>query len=238
MYKGKKIRIKDDLSHKDRAILCLSEFFGTLIFLFIGCMGCVHPHLNSNLHISFTFGLGIMLPVQLFAHISGGHVNPAVSISAVVLGRIPLIHLPLYIVSQIIGAFTGFGLLKLFMPSDAPKGVCSPGLGPGISAWQGLGVEVFLTFTLLMACGAVWDSRNAENHDSVSLRLGLVVGVLAMAGVPFTGANMNPARSLAPAVINGDWENWWVYWIGPIGGGLLGATLYRFVFSKEEDLEE
>ncbi|KAK9888629.1 hypothetical protein WA026_000857 [Henosepilachna vigintioctopunctata] len=230
--RAKKIRINDDLSNKERAVICLAEFFGTGILVFLGCMSCVHMSLNTHLHISFTFGLAIMIAVQCFGHISGSHINPAVTIAAVVLGHTPLIHFPLYAISQILGGIADF------FPFDSQNGICTPTLGAGISPWQGAGVEFILTFILLLVCAALWDCRNTDKHDSLSLRLGFAVAGLVMAGAPFSGSNMNPARTFAPVLLNNTWDNWWVWWIGPMMGGLAAGVLYRYAFSKEEDDRE
>ncbi|KAL3281493.1 hypothetical protein HHI36_004700 [Cryptolaemus montrouzieri] len=216
------------------------------MLVFIGCMGCISdiytPSTNQppHLQVSFTFGLAIMIAVQCFGHISGAHINPAVTIGAVVLGHTPVMQIPLYFGAQILGGIGGFGLLKVITPDGFlgdgnSTGICSPNLGNKVTPLQGASIEFALTFMLVMVCAAVWDCRNSTKHDSLTIRLGLAVAVLAMAGGPFTTANMNPARSFGPALINGDWNNWWVWWVGPMLGGLVAGLLYRFVFSREHD---
>nr|XP_023027650.1 aquaporin AQPAe.a-like isoform X2 [Leptinotarsa decemlineata] len=146
---------------------------------------------------------------QIFGHISGSHLNPAVTVAAFTLGHMPLIQVPIFFVGQILGSLAGFGLLKVVL------------------------VEFILTFILAWACCGVWDSRNNGSKDSVPLRLGLTVTGLALAGGPYSGAHMNPARTFGPALFNGNWDFHLLYWLGPICGGFVAAMVYRLIFSRE-----
>ena len=242
----KKIVINDSLSTGDRVVLCAAEFFGTGILVLLGCMGCVAGFTSTKYipheQISLTFGIAVMIGIQCFGHISGGHINPAVTVAAAALGTIPLIQVPIYFVGQFAGAIAGFGVLVAVTPSDYVKvnsselGVCSPAVNSAINQMQGFLVEFVATLVLILACCAIWDKRNSDKHDSVTIRLGLTVAALAMAAGPYTGANMNPARSFGPALWNGDWRNdQWVYWVGPLLAGLLGGLFYRIVFNKSDD---
>ncbi|KAH1024485.1 hypothetical protein HUJ05_003960 [Dendroctonus ponderosae] len=112
-------------------------------------------------------------------------------------------------------------------------GVCSPGINPGITPLQGFLVEFLATLILALVCCGVWDQRNSDKHDSVAIRFGLAIAVLALAAGPYTGANMNPARSFAPALFNGDWKDHWVYWLAPLSAGFVGAFIYRLIFAKD-----
>jgi len=251
MARGRLVKLTDDMTTGGRAIICASEFFGTFILVFLGCMGCVtsvaEGHRIPHEQISWTFGLAVMVAVQCFGHISGSHINPVVTVAAATLGHLPLIQVPIYFVGQLFGALAGFGFLKLMTPEysthytalvnghNVTMGFCSPGIKPSITPFQGLLVEFTITLVLVLVCCAVWDSRNSTKHDSVAIRFGFTIAVLAMAGGPFTGANMNPVRSFAPALINGDWDNHWVYWIGPLSAAFFGALLYRVLFAKEEE---
>lgn len=250
MIPGKKIQLTDNMSTKDRAILCLSEIAATAILVFLGCMGCVSGvggGVPTHLQICFTFGLAVMVSVQVFGHISGSHINPLVTVAAVTLGNIPLIQVPIFFVGQFLGALLGFGLLKAVTPdilmgniyvhtaNETIKkvGVCSPAIAANIETGQGLLVEFLISFILALVCCGVWDPKNSDKHDSVAIRFGLTIAVLAMAAGPYTGANMNPVRSFAPALFNGDWKDHWVYWVGPLAGGFAAALFYRLAFSKD-----
>ncbi|CAH1953469.1 unnamed protein product [Acanthoscelides obtectus] len=259
MARGKKlVQVTDSLSTKERIVLCASEVGGTATLVFLGCMGCVsgiYGPLGKIPHeqISWTFGLAVMVAVQVFGHISGSHINPIVTVAAATLGNIPLIQVPIYFVGQLLGALLGFGLLKVVTPAQLlgnvyknatdgtvtkSLGICSPAVNPLITPAQGFMVEFLITLILTLVCCGVWDPKNSDKHDSVSIRFGLTIAVLAMAGGPYTGANMNPVRSFAPALFNGDWENHWVYWLGPLSAAFVGALFYRFVFMKERPPSE
>ncbi|XP_056635561.1 uncharacterized protein LOC130444459 [Diorhabda sublineata] len=245
------VQLTDKMSTKDRIVLCAAEIGGTAILLFLGCLGCVNSLASGGFipheQISFTFGLAVMVAIQVFGHISGAHINPIVTVAAATLGDLPLIQVPIYFVGQLIGSLLGFGLLLVVTPEvnvgnvynnitgiKIGSGVCSPGLHPNITTGQGLFVEFLLSLILVLFCCGIWDRRNKDKHDSVPIKFGLAVAVLAMAGGPYTGANMNPARSFAPALLNGDWNNHWIYWIGPLAAGFVGGLLYRLIFRKPE----
>ncbi|CAH0558342.1 unnamed protein product [Brassicogethes aeneus] len=251
--KSNKIQIGDDMTTVDRVVLFLGEVGGTAILVFLGCMGCIawgtdsagNPVGPPHEQISWTFGLAVMVAVQVFGHVSGSHINPVVTVAAATLGNISLIQVPIYFIGQMAGALLGFGLLKGCTPEfyfqnnrnttlgEKLPGLCSPSPNPNITAQQAFLVEFIITFILVLVCCGVWDPRNAKHHDSVPIRFGFAIAVLAMAGGPYTGANMNPARSFAPALFNGDWKHHWVYWVGPLAAAFLGALLYRFVYAKD-----
>ncbi|CAH1130323.1 unnamed protein product [Ceutorhynchus assimilis] len=252
MARGKKIQITDDMSTIDRLTLCAGEVVGTAILVFLGCMGCVtalgQKQFIPHEQISWTFGLAVMVAVQVFGHVSGSHINPIVTVAAATLGNIPLIQVPIYFLGQLLGALVGYGLLKVVTPNQfmgnvfvqgangtvhKTLGVCSPALHPEVTAFQGFLVEFLATLILALVCCGVWDHRNGNKHDSVPIRFGFTIAVLAMAAGPYTGANMNPVRSFAPALYNGDWQNHWLYWAGPLLAGFVGAIMYRLIFAKD-----
>ncbi|KAK4879665.1 hypothetical protein RN001_007811 [Aquatica leii] len=256
---GQKFIYMDKLSTLDRVILCASEFFGTAILVFLGCMSCAVGLSGGSVpheQIALSFGLAVMLSVQTFGHISGSHINPMVTIAGAVSGKLPFIEVPIYFVGQFAGAFAGYGLLMSITPSIHQAkyelrqtasnvtenvkvlGVCSPHINDDLSGFQGMFCEFILSLLFILIVCSVWDHRNANKHDSVPIKLGLAIAVLALAGGPFTGANMNPARSFAPAVWHGDWDGHWAYWVGPLLAGFVGAGLYRVVFSKPEPIEQ
>ncbi|CAH1113824.1 unnamed protein product [Psylliodes chrysocephalus] len=233
------VKLFDNMTSLERLIACLSEFGGTAFLVFIGCLGCT---IGAPLEqIAFTFGFAIMIGVQCFGHISGAHINPAVTVAAATLGHFPLINIPIYISGQILGALTGFGLVKAITTTklnSSTLGACSPSPAAHLSVFQVFLVEFLLTLILIWVCCAIWDSRNSNNTDSISLRLGLTVAGLAMAGGAYSGANMNPARSFGPALLDGDWKYHWVYWVGPLTAAFLGGLMYRVVFGKEPKSNE
>lgn len=206
---------------RQRLVCFIAELAGTLVLCFIGCMSCLQwttepvPKVQAGL----AFSMSIMLIIQIFGHISGAHLNPAVSLSAFIQGIIDLIDLFSYAVAQIIGAFIGFGLLKFITPVtvfnrnqdlyDSP-GVCSTVLHTDLSPLQGVFIETVATGLLILAFCAVSDPRTKKNSDSTPLRFGFLIFALGVTTGPYTGNSMNPARTLAPAYWNEDWDHHWV----------------------------
>lgn len=222
--------------------MALAEVVGTGMLIFLGCMGTVvgmshspHPHLL----VAFAFGLAVMICIQIMAHISKAHLNPAVTFSLVVIGDLNIPLAGVYIVSQVIGATLGYGVLIAITPDrvlkeHSPNGTCCAMcvtlVNPDMTPLQGLLAEFLVTSILVLVVCSVFDRRNARNTDSVSIKFGLTVAAIAMNEGPYTGGSMNPARSFGPAIWTGVWENHWVYWVGPLAAGLLTSAFYRFVF--------
>jgi len=237
-------------------MLFCSEFGATYVLVFLGCLGCVSGVYSTNSipheQISWSFGLAVLIAVQCFGHLSGSNLNPIVTIASAILGYVPLAITPLYFLGQMIGALAGFGTVWLLTPAKfmgnhmvkingtltKTPGVCSPGIHPELSTMQGLLSEFVASGILVLVCCAIWDRKNKDRHDSVSVRFGLAVAGLAMTAGPFSGANMNPARSFAPALFNRDWSNHWVYWVGPIGAAFFFATFYKFLFNTPKPDED
>ncbi|XP_029664206.1 aquaporin AQPcic-like isoform X2 [Formica exsecta] len=233
---------------KSTLLAGLAELIGTSILVLVGCMGCVGslgvvpPHLQ----ITLTFGLAVMVVIQCFGHISQAHVNPAITVGAVVLGKKTIPEALVYLVSQVIGAILGYGMLKVVTPKDyLTSGTaeqshlfCVTDLHADLSAIQGLILEGLATAVLVLVFCSVVDPRNERNTDSVALKFGLTVAVLATAFGPYTGCSMNPVRSFAPALWNNEWSHHWVYWFGPMGGALIASFAYRTIFSVSENITE
>uniref|UniRef100_A0A1I8P8W1 Aquaporin n=1 Tax=Stomoxys calcitrans TaxID=35570 RepID=A0A1I8P8W1_STOCA len=225
----------------DKTCWFIAEFIGTAMLIFLGCMGCMESDLfpSNNLTRSLNFGLVVMIVIQCFGCCSGAHLNPAVSLAAFIYNLLSLPMTLAYMVAQILGAYCGYGLLKLFMPANLIQvpgnnsGLCVTGVNSEIDVWQGLGIEFCITMALVFVCCGVWDPRNKHSQDSVALRFGFAVACLSITAGPITGASMNPARSLGPAIWNNDFRNHWVYWVGPLTAALVASTLYKIVFRRE-----
>lgn len=230
----------------DKVSVFLAELIGTALLVFFGCMGCATnlgvP--STHLNICINFGLTVMMIVQIFGCVSGSHINPAVTAAAYIYQLVSLPMAALYFVAQMIGGFVGFGLLKAVTPANvvypvnATVGLCTTMPNESISPIQGMAVELIITATLIWVVCGVWDPRNAKHHDSVPLKFGFTIATLALAAGPYTGASMNPARSFAPAVWNGNFEHHWVYWVGPMAGAIIAALAYKTVFRREVPTEK
>ncbi|KAJ8964800.1 hypothetical protein NQ314_004607 [Rhamnusium bicolor] len=222
----------------DYLYIASAEFLGTGILLFLSCMGTTLGIQGgvSSMHISLNSGLAVMTAIQMFGHISGAHVNPVVTLSALILNEITLIQVPIYIISQILGSLTGCAFQTFMTPKKhvdvEGHGVCVTAPHQDLTDWQALGIETILTVILIFSICAAWDHRNSDKMDSVPLKIGLVVGVLNLAAGAFTGASMNPVRSIGPAVWSGDYTAHWVYWVGPTIGSLLATYVYKYLFQR------
>ncbi|XP_033221735.1 aquaporin AQPcic-like isoform X2 [Belonocnema kinseyi] len=236
--------MKDDVTILDALKMSLAELIGTGILVFLGCLGCVGSlgTTPSTLSASLIFGLTVLLVIQGIGHISGAHINPAITVGAIVLGKKSLPIAIIYIIAQLIGGILGYGLLKAVTPdfllhngdASTTSSFCVTDVHNKISVIQGFIIEILATGMLMfMTCGA-WDARNSKYGDSSAIKSGLTVTAICLGVAPYTGCSMNPARSLAPAVWNNYWANHWIFWFGPFGGSLIGALLYRAVFWPNE----
>ncbi|CAG9769771.1 unnamed protein product [Ceutorhynchus assimilis] len=226
----------------DHITIALAEFLGTTTLVFLSCMGSCFGIQGavSSMHTSFTAGLAVAAVIQTFGHISGAHINPAVSLNALVVNQIGWQHLPSYVIPQILGSLSGAALFVSITNSEhleiqaGGHGICVNGINENITITQGLFVEILLSIILNLANCASWDARNSDKLDSMSLKIGTLVVVLNLGGGAYTGASMNPARSFGPAVWSGDYKNHWIYWVGPVGGSLIASFTYKFVFLKNK----
>jgi len=184
--------------------------------------------------IAIAHGLVLMAMIYAIGHISGGHVNPAVTIAMFVTKNIDFMNAIGYIVAQLIGAaVAGFLLIALFRDTNANLVLSVPDLAPTISMGTGILMEIVLTFFLVFVVfGTVVDKRAPTGM--YGLAIGLVLTFDILFGGPFTGGAMNPARVFGPAIATGHWANHMVYWIGPIVGGLIAGLFYQFVLYERD----
>jgi MIP family channel proteins len=207
----------------------IAEGIGTFTLIFIG-VGAIHAN-PGLLGVALAHGLAIAVMVSATGHISGGHLNPAVTFGAWVGGKIGTNDAVRYWASQLIGATAAaFVCLGLFGRSVVVDG--TPQLGGGTSAGAGIVIEAILTFFLVFVVfGTGIDSRGPKIGG---LAIGLTVALDILFGGPLTGAAMNPARTFGPALAASFWEAHYIYWIGPlIGGGLAGWVYKTFLMGKE-----
>lgn len=221
--------------------IAVAETVGTACLVFFGCMSLINFGSVPSLQPAIGFGLVVASVVMIFGHISSSHLNPSVTLCALILGKINAVSAVVYVLSECLGAIVGIGLLNLVTPCDlwaasAPdRTVCVTAPAPGLHDAQAVAVEFSATlFLILVVCG-VWDERNADKHDSVPLKFGAVITLLAMVAGPYTGASMNPARSLGPAILSGSFHKHWVYWIGPLLGSAVGTIFYKTIFLRKQD---
>jgi len=197
----------------------LAEFIGTFALVFFGC-GAIANGLPPTA-VALAFGLVIAVMVYAFGHISGAHFNPAVSIGFAVGRHLPWPRVATYATAQIAGAIAGALLLRATIGSDADLGVTRP-TGSDLQAFIW---EVVLTFFLMLAITAVATDIRAVGQAG-ALAIGGTVALGALVGGPISGASMNPARSLGPAIVSGDLTGIWIYILAPSLGAILAALVY------------
>jgi len=209
------------------------EAIGTFILTFIGAGSIIATQGNTLIVIALAHGIALAIAVSAAMNISGGHINPAVTIGMLVTGRITVEHAAVYIVSQLIGAIIAGYLLMAVFPTVLGTAVHwgAPGLSPQTSVAQGILFEAIMTFILVFAVfGTAVDPRAPKIGG---FGIGLAIAIDIMAGGPFTGAAMNPARAMGPMIASLYFANWYVYWIGPILGAIVAALLYHYIILKD-----
>jgi MIP family channel proteins len=212
----------------------VAEAVGTFALIFAGCGAVIATQGTNLVAIALAHGLAIAVMVSALGHVSGGVFNPAVTIGLWVTRRLNALDASTYVIAQLIGAILAASALVVLFPETAREvtNLGTLGLADGVDFIQGVGIEIILTmFLVVVIFGTALDARG----PSVG---GLFIGVtitmdIAAAGL-LTGAGMNPARALAPALLSGTWDDQLVYWIGPVVGAVAGALLYHYVFFEEE----
>ncbi|XP_060525966.1 aquaporin AQPAe.a [Cylas formicarius] len=212
--------------------MLVAEFLGTLVLVAVGTGSCIGT--PTVVQIALTFGLTVATLAQCIGHVSGCHVNPAVSVSLFCTGDIKLVRCLLFVVVQCIGAMAGSSLLKAMIPEELVGTLGMTAVNPDLSSYQGLLVEAVLTFLLLFVIHAVCDPRRKDVKGSIPLAIGFAISACHLSGIQFTGSSLNPARTFGPAVVMNLWDNHWVYWVGPILGGIVAGLVYKFFFRAQK----
>ena len=219
----------------------VAEFVGAFTLIFIGAGAVLTAGTTSTsdlLLIALAHGLAIGVMVSALAHVSGGHFNPAVTFGALVSGQIPPRLAGVYWIAQLLGGVGGAAALALIFPQTiwqpyhlgTPALGTVPSLGWDVGVGTGILVEAVLTFFLVFVIfGTGIDPKGSFNAVG-GFAIGLTISIDIMMGGPLTGAAMNPARWFGPAMVSGFFDNWYVYWVGPLIGGAVAALLYRYVF--------
>src|SRR6478672_5846681 len=224
---------------------CAAEFIGTFWLVFGGCgsavLAAAFPDVGIGLlGVSFAFGLTVLTMAYAIGHISGCHLNPAVSVGLVVGKRFPASELLPYIVAQVAGAIVASGVLYC-IASGKPEftlagGFASNGYAAhspgGYSLMACFIAEVVLTFFFLMIIMGATDRRAPAGFAPIAIGLGLTL--IHLIGIPVTNLSVNPARSTGPAIFVGGWATaqLWLFWVAPIIGGTVGGALYAGIFES------
>jgi aquaporin Z len=224
-----------------------AEFFGTFWLVLGGCgsavLAAAFPGVGIGLlGVSLAFGLTVLTMAYAIGHISGCHLNPAVSIGLWAGGRFPANKLLPYIVAQVLGAIVAGGVLYVIATGkagfDVAGGFASNGYGEhspgGYSLTAALVTEVVMTMMFLLIILGATDERAPKGFAPLPIGLGLTL--IHLISIPVTNTSVNPARSTGVALYVGDWATaqLWAFWVAPIVGALLGAAIYRFIGKPEE----
>lgn len=207
----------------------LAEAIGTFCLVFAGTGAVVVDQVTggrvTGLGISLVFGLAVLAMIYAIGHISGAHMNPAVTVAFYSVGRHERSEVLPYVAAQLAGAAAASATLKLiFMGQSSNLGVTLP----AAAAAQSFALETVLSFMLMFTIMGVATDDRAEGAMA-GIAIGGMIALEAAFGGPISGASMNPARSFGPALLSGNFAHHWIYWLAPIAGTLLGAQAYRLV---------
>jgi MIP family channel proteins len=211
----------------------VAEAVGTFLFFFIAAgaaLAATGDPAAVLLTIALAHGVVLAVLVSSFGAVSGGHFNPAVTLGLWVAGKVDVVRGGAYFVAQMVAAAAaGYALVYVF--TDVTPAV--PALGAGVDVTEGIILEAIMTMVLLFAVfGTAVDARGPKIGG---LAIGLAVAADILLGGTLTGAAMNPARWFGPALAAGDFQNWYVWWIGPFAGAIIVALLYRFLLSAPDE---
>ncbi|XP_067946564.1 aquaporin-5-like isoform X1 [Watersipora subatra] len=222
----------------------IGEMLGVMFLVFVGCNSPYGaPELDLT-RVSLSFGLSVATLVWFLADVSGGHINPAVSAGMLCARKISLMRFLLYVFFQCTGAVMGAAIMQsltcnwqttyadtALQAANATCGLGVTNLGPGVTPGQGCVIELLVTFVLVTTVFATCDCSRSDLNGSGPLAIGLSVTMCHLGFIRMTGSSMNTARTFGPAAILGEWDNQWVYWVGPISGGILAGLVYEFFFA-------
>lgn len=217
----------------------VAEGIGTFALVFAGCGAIMINTLSAgqitHVGVGLVFGLIIAVMIYAVGHISGAHLNPAVTLGFVLVRHFPLRRLLGYWIAQLLGAILASVCLRLLFGSVASLGTTLPAGNGGV--WQSFGLEFLLTFFLMFVIMAMATDTRAVGQ-AAALAIGATVALEALFAGPISGASMNPARSLGPALVSWTWTAQWVYLAGPLLGAVAGAYVYRWVRDAQQATRE
>ncbi len=212
-----------------------AEFVGAfaLVFISAGAIIAAGPILEPGIvGIALAYGLVVAVMVSAVGHISGGHFNPAITLGFLVTGRLHPLLAVVYWIAQFAGAIAAAALLRWIF-NDANEGnLGAPILNPGIQPEAGLIIEALLTFFLVWVFFATAADPRGTFKSIAGLAIGFAVAMGVLMGGSLTGAMMNPARALGPELLANSWDDFWIWYIGPLAGAVIAAVAYEMLYLR------
>jgi MIP family channel proteins len=225
-----------------------AEFLGTMFFVFIGCGSVVAMNqfaVSTGLDvvtsggvvaIALAFGLGILIAAAWTGNLSGGHINPAVTLAMLLARKIEPAKAAAYVVAQFAGATVGALVLMWASPNAVEGNLGANRLAVDVASGEGLLLEIVLTaFLVLVIFGTAVSTKGWGVNAPIAI--GFTVAVVHLVGVPFTGTSVNPARSFGPALVANEWDDFWIFLIGPAIGAVVIAVGWMFWKTLGDDLD-
>ncbi|MCQ2192454.1 MAG: MIP family channel protein [Paludibacteraceae bacterium] len=220
----------------------LAEMVGTMVLVLMGCgvavaLGCnstVGANTASVIGTSMAFGLSVVAMAYTVGSISGCHINPAITLGCLLTGRISTKDAGMYMLFQVIGAFIGAGILAALVGCESGLGANALQAGNGITTCQGVLAEIVFTCVFVLVVLGTTDEKKGAGK-SAGMVIGLTLILVHLACIYFTGTSVNPARSIAPAVLAKGvaLEQLWIFIVGPFAGAAIAAGIWKFIGSED-----
>ena len=212
-----------------------AEFVGAFALIFVGAGAILAAGPISEpgvVGIALAYGLAMAVMVSAVGHISGGHFNPAITLGFLVTGRLHPALAVVYWIAQFGGAVAAAALLRWIFNDTNEGNLGAPVLNPAIEPEAGLIIEAILTFFLVWVFVATAADPRGTFKSIAGLAIGLTITMDVLMGGPLTGAAMNPARAFGPELLSNDWDNFWIWYVGPIAGGVIAAVAYEMLYLR------
>ena len=212
-----------------------AEFVGAFALIFVGAGAVLAAGPSAEpeiVAVALANGLVIAVMVSAVGHISGGHFNPAITLGFLVTGRLAPLLAVTYWVAQFLGAIAAAAVLRWVFPDDTEASLGAPILNPGIQPEAGLLIEAILTFFLVWVVFATAADPRGTFKSIAGLAIGFTITADILMGGALTGAAMNPARALGPELLANQWDDFWIWYVGPFAGAVIAAVAYELLYLR------
>jgi aquaporin Z len=210
----------------------VAEFVGAFTLVFAGMGSMMFGNAGGLTGVALAHGLAIAVMASAVGHISGAHFNPAITFGFLLTRRMNGALAGIYVVSQLVAGAVAALLLNVIFPTPPNLDVGVPVVADRVSSGGAVLAEAILTFFLVWVVFATAADPRGAFKSIAGLAIGLTITLDILAGGPLTGAAMNPARALGPELVQNVWDDWWVYWLGPLAGGGIAALMYDLLYLR------